>query len=157
MKESFFSPKLWDRIEGLRGYFPLDRPRAMVMMALRFIQEEEGYISDDAIEHLASALGVARIHVEELVGFYSLYRREKLPGVSVQVCMGLPCALRGSEGLQRCLEHFADKTMIHLGATECQSACTKAPVVLVDGHEVVPLKDQEAVVGFLLKCSEAKG
>ena len=150
MSEAIFSAELIVRLESLREIFPVDQPRSKVMMALRYVQEEYGYLSEDTLRHLADYLGVPEIHVQELVSFYSLYRREPSTAVQVQVCLGLPCALRGAQGLCDYLQTLSrDSASFVWGTTECQAACTQGPVVLVDGCDIVPLANKKAVVDFI--------
>lgn len=152
MPSDLFSQQLIERIEKLRGFFPLDHPRSMVMMALRYIQEEQGYITPESVVYLADYLGIPCIHVQEIVSFYSVYRTEPQYTTCVKVCQGLPCALRGASAL---LDYMRSRIRpdhaLSLGITECQAACTQAPVVLVQDTDIVPLATMQAVDDFLLR------
>ena len=82
------------------------------MTLLHFIQAEQKYISNEAIEWVAEKLEIQPINVLEVVTFFPYYRQEKLGKVHVRVCRTLSCAL---------MEY-----------AECLAACGTGPVVLVD-------------------------
>ena len=114
--------------------------RSAVMMLLHFIQSEQGYISNEAVEWVAEKLELQPINVLEVVTFFPYYRQKKLGKVHVRVCRTLSCALMGAYKLGDDLEKALDCKMGHtkedgsvtLEYGECLAACGTGPVVLVD-------------------------
>lgn len=150
-------PKLLNRIKELVPRYPEKRSAALPI--LHIIQEEEGYISNEAIEWVAEQLDLEPINIYELVTFYPMLRQKPTGKKHVKVCRTLPCALRGAYGL---CENLQKAFNCPLGGTsedgeytiefvECLASCGTAPVVQVGEvlHEnVTPEKAKEFAEGL---------
>ncbi|MBM3856299.1 MAG: NAD(P)H-dependent oxidoreductase subunit E, partial [Verrucomicrobia bacterium] len=114
---------------------------------LHLIQEEVGFIPEDAIEWVAAKLELPPINVYEVVTFYPMFRRKAIGRRHIKVCRTLSCALLG--GYRTC-ETFEREFNTRRGETtadgevtiefvECLASCGTAPVVMVDDtlHENV--------------------
>jgi NADH-quinone oxidoreductase subunit E len=123
--------------------FPANQKRSAVIMALRIVQNKEGYLSDEKLNEVAKYLSLPRIAVYEVASFYTLYRRKPVGCHSVKVCTSLSCCLRGAHSV---IEYLEKKLKIKLGQTskdgaitleetECLAACTGAPMLMVDDHK----------------------
>ncbi len=108
--------------------------------ALWLVQEEHGYISDEAIEYVARALDLAPSDVYGTVTFYTMFNRRKIGRHHIQLCTNICCWLRGSEEM---LNYLKAKLNIGVGETtpdgmwtlstvECLGACGGAPMMMVD-------------------------
>jgi NADH-quinone oxidoreductase subunit E len=141
--------------EALRARFPAGFDSSLVLPCLRRIQEDRGYIADSDIDDLVAYLGVPRIQVEEVLSFYTQFRRKPIGRWHVQACRNVSCSLRGSE---RIIEHLTRKLGIGPGQTtadgrftlstvECVASCGTAPVVLVNDtyHECVSPEQLDAL------------
>ena len=114
--------------------------RSALMTLLHFIQSEQKYISNEAVEWVAEKLELEPINVLEVVTFFPYYRQEKLGTVHVRVCRTLSCALMGAYKLGDDLEEALDCKIgqtkedgsLTLEYGECLAACGTGPVVLVD-------------------------
>jgi len=126
--------------ETMRRRFPEGFSSSLVLPCLRRIQEDRGWVADEDIDGLAGYLGVARIQIEEVLSFYTQFRRAPIGRTHLQVCRNLSCTMRGAE---RVIEHLADRLGIAPGETsadgrftlstvECLGSCGTAPVVMVD-------------------------
>ena len=131
----------------LRTRFPSGFESSLVLPCLRRIQEDRGYIADSDIDALVEYLGVPRIQVEEVLSYYTQFRRKPIGRWHVQACRNVSCSLMGSE---RILEHLTKKLGIGPGETtadgrftlttvECVASCGTAPVVVINEtcHESV--------------------
>src|SRR5690606_41367593 len=78
--------------------------RSAVLPLLHFVQAEEGYISNEAIEWVAQKLELEPINVYEVVTFYPFFRQKKIGRRHIRVCRTLPCALVGSYKTCRTLQ-----------------------------------------------------
>ena len=118
--------------------YPIKRSAALPLLHL--VQDDQGYVSDEAMEWIASKLSIQPINVYELVTFYPMLRRKPLGKQHVRVCRTLSCALRGSHRTCKALEEeldceegeISEDGEFSLEFVECQASCGTGPVVLVD-------------------------
>ncbi len=131
---------LLDEFETMRRRFPPGFSSSLVLPCLRRIQEDRGHVANEDIDGLVTYLGVARIQIEEVLSFYTEFRRAPIGRTHLQVCHNLSCTMRGAE---RMIAHLADRLGIAPGETsadgrftlstvECLGSCGTAPVVRVD-------------------------
>ena len=52
--------------------YPADQKQSAVMAALRFVQDEKGWISDDDMVDVADYLGMPKMAVKEVATFYHM-------------------------------------------------------------------------------------
>jgi len=128
------------RFDEIVKRYPADRRRSAVLPALYLAQYQQGYITANAIRHVAECLGITRADVEDVVSFYTMFYTKPVGKFVLQVCRTLSCALNGAE---RVTEELRDKLGIKPGETdadgtftlievECLGACDRAPVVMVN-------------------------
>ena len=138
-------PETFQRIDEVITHYPVKRSATLPLLHL--IQEDAGYISEEAILWIAQKLELQPINVLEVVTFYPMFRRAPIGRRHIKVCRTLSCALMG--GYKTC-ETFQQEFKTTLGATspdgevtvdfvECLASCGTAPVVLIDEvlHEKV--------------------
>ena len=135
-----FSPELEQRIEKLMNSYPPGRVRSALIPMLLYCQDEVGHISEDVMLECAKRLGLSRLQVDEVIGYYSMLHKKPWGKYHVQVCTNVSCLLRGAEEL---MEHA--KTSLGIGhkevtpdglfsleEVECMGACSWAPAVQVN-------------------------
>jgi NADH-quinone oxidoreductase subunit E len=83
----------------LRARFPADFTSSLVLPCLRRIQEDRGYVADSDIDALVEYLGVPRIQIEEVLSYYTQFRRKPIGRWHIQACRNVSCSLMGSERL----------------------------------------------------------
>lgn len=126
------------KVDQVSDRFP--ERRSAMLPVLHLVQEEQGYISSEAIEWIAARLDLEPINVYEVVTFYPGFRQSPPGRRIIRVCRTLPCALRGS---YKTCEAFLDELGCELGGNspdgeatvefvECLASCGTAPVVLID-------------------------
>jgi NADH-quinone oxidoreductase subunit E len=126
--------------DALRARFPAGFESSLVLPCLRRVQEDRGYVADADIEALVEYLGVPRIQIEEVLSFYTQFRRQPIGRWHVQVCRNVSCSMRGAErlldGLSQRLGIRPGQTTadgrITLSTVECLGSCGTAPVVVVN-------------------------
>ena len=133
------------QIEEVITHYPVKRSAALPLLHL--VQEDQGYISQDAIAWIAAKLELQPINVYELITFYPMFRQKPIGKRHIKVCRTLSCALMG--GYKTCAEFEAQfKTKrgetsedgaVTIEFVECLASCGTAPVVLIDDtlHENV--------------------
>ncbi len=126
------------KIDALIPRYPVKRSCTLPLCHL--VQEDQGYISDEAIEWIAAKLELQPIQVYEVVTFYPMFRRQPIGKVHVKVCRTLSCALVGAykvcEHLEQALDCPRGGTSADRNYTvefvECIASCGQGPVVQVD-------------------------
>jgi NADH-quinone oxidoreductase subunit E len=115
-------------------------PRSAMIPLLHLAQEQDGYVSDEAMEHIAELLAVTPAEVLGTCSFYEMFKREPVGEYLVNVCTNISCMLVGGEEL---LEHLEEKLGVKAGSTtpdgkftledvECIAACTEAPCLQIN-------------------------
>jgi len=153
------------RFDALVLRYPPDKRRSAVLPALYLAQYQQGYITANAIRHVAELLGITRADVEDVVSFYTMFYTKPVGKFVLQVCRTLSCALNGAE---RLTEELRGKLGIDPGQTdadgtftllevECLGACDRAPVVMVNDawHECQRPEDASALIDDLRARGEA--
>jgi NADH-quinone oxidoreductase subunit E len=116
------------------------RPKSALIPLLHLSQEQNGYITNEAMAHLAELVGVTSAEVYGTASFYEMFKFEPVGKYVINICGTLSCALMGSEELLHRAEHklgvkaggtTADG-LITLEHAECQAACTEAPCLQVN-------------------------
>src|SRR4249919_3340439 len=127
----------------MRARFPEEFTSSLVLPCLRRIQEDRGYVADGDIDELTAYLGVPRIQIEEVLSFYTQFRRKPIGRWHLQMCRNVSCSMRGAE---RILGKVEERLGIKPGQTtpdgrftlstaECLGSCGTAPMMMVnDGY-----------------------
>jgi NADH-quinone oxidoreductase subunit E len=126
--------------EKLRERFPEGFESSLVLPCVRRIQEDRGYVADSDIEELAAYLGVPQIQIEEVLSFYTQFRRKPIGRWHLQFCHNISCSMNGAE---RILDHVEQRLGIRPGQTtpdgrftlsvvECLGSCGTAPMMMVN-------------------------
>ena len=145
----------------LRRRFPPGFESSLVLPCLRRIQEDRGWVADADIDTLAAYLGVPRIQIEEVLSFYTQFRRAPIGRWHLQACRNLSCSMRGAEGV---IEQLGERLGIAPGETtadgrfslstvECLGSCGTAPVVMVNEayHENMTPERLDALIERLAR------
>jgi NADH-quinone oxidoreductase subunit E len=120
------------------GRYP--RPRSATIPLLHLAQQQDGYVTDDAIRHIGELVGATSAEVLGTATFYEMFKFEPVGKYLVNICGTMSCALLGADELMHHAEH---KLGIKAGSTtadglftlehaECQAACTEAPCLQVN-------------------------
>jgi len=153
------------QIDRLVPRYPEKRSAALPLLHL--VQEEKGYISDQAMEWIAERLELQPIHIYELVTFYPMLRREPIGRRHVKVCRTLSCALNGAfptcEAFQKAfqcgLNEVSPDGEVTIEFVECIASCGTAPVVQIDEtlHEGVTVERARELAEQIKAESSQKG
>ena len=146
-------------IDELITHYPVKRSASL--MVLHALQEQFGWISQEAIEWSAKKLGLQPINIYELVTFYPMFHPQPMGKYQIKVCRTLPCALGGSHALHK---HFCEKLGLDAHAhgpqttkdgkfsiefVECLASCGTAPVMMCNDafHEGVSNAKADEILG----------
>ena len=116
------------------------KPKSALIPLVHLSQEQNGYVTEDAMRHIAELVGVTPAEVYGTASFYEMFRFEPVGKYLVNICGTMSCALMGAESL---MHHAEQRLGIKAGSTtedglftlahaECQAACTEAPTLQVN-------------------------
>jgi NADH-quinone oxidoreductase subunit E len=152
------SAALEAEVNELVTHYP--EKRSASLMVLHAIQEQFGWISQEAVEWTAKKLELQPINVYELVTFYPMFRPKPTGKYQIKVCRTLSCALGGAHELH---QHFCGKLGLDAHAhgpqttkdgkftvefVECLASCGTAPVMMCNDafYEGVSHKKADEIV-----------
>lgn len=152
------------RIDREIAKFPAEQRRSAVIAALAVAQDELGWVSQQAIEEVASYLNMPPIAVYEVATFYSMYDIKPTGRYKITICTNLPCALSGAT---RAAAHLKQRLGIDFGETtadgaftlkegECFGACGDAPVLLVNNKRMESFMSNEKLDALLSELELAQ-
>ncbi len=142
-------PELLAQIDEAISHYPVSK-RSAALPLLHLIQENFGYVSEEAILWIADKLGLQPINILELVTFYPMFRRKPAGKHHIRVCRTLSCAMAGSYELKAKLskatgiacheEHGGHGDPVTVGEdgkfsiefVECLASCGTGPVCMVN-------------------------
>jgi len=136
-----FSPKNLDWARGEMAKYPEGRQASAVISLLWRAQEQEGWVTEPAIEVVAELLDMPKIRVLEVATFYTMFHLEPVGRIAhIQVCGTTPCWLRGSDAIKDVCRHRIHHDQFHLSEdrnfsweeVECLGACVNAPLVQIN-------------------------
>jgi len=126
------------KIEEIVKRYP--HKNAAVMPVLYLAQEQDGWISQEVIKEVASALDMRAEEVLGIVTFYSMYHFRPVGKYHLQVCTNVSCMLRGASDIfshvkeKLNLENggLTDDNLFSLEEVECMGSCGTAPMIAVN-------------------------
>jgi NADH-quinone oxidoreductase subunit E len=140
--------------------YPAGRQQSAVIPLLMRAQEQDGWVTRAAIEHVAERLAMPLIRVLEVATFYTQFQLAPVGRKAhIQVCGTTPCMLRGSDELKAVCARRIHPQPFHLNEAgslsweevECLGACVNAPMVMVfkDTYEdLTPERLEEIIDAF---------
>lgn len=120
------------------GRYP--KARSATIPLLHLAQEQDGYVTNEAMAHIAELVGASSAEVFGTASFYEMFKFEPVGKYLINICGTMSCALMGAEEL---MHHAEERLGIKMGSTtadgkitleraECQAACTEAPCLQVN-------------------------
>jgi NADH-quinone oxidoreductase E subunit len=147
-----------EKIERLFATYP--NREAVLLRVLHLVQQDQGYLSSEAMAWVAELIGIPPIRVYEVATFYTLYNKKPVGKYLIQVCTNLSCSLMGAEHL---VKYLQQKLNIQVGETtpdkkftlltvQCLGSCGTAPMMQVNDQYYENL-DQEKIDQILAKLN----
>jgi len=131
-----------DSVKAILARYPADQKRAAVIPLLHLAQEQNGYLTRGVLNEISQITGTPLGRIHETATFYSMFRFSPPNKHIVEVCRGLTCYLKGSDGVKKAIEEACNGSFKEGGSkdgkftleeVECLGACANAPVMIVDG------------------------
>ncbi len=132
------NPDNLQRARDLIAVYP--EPRSALIPILHVLQEQDGYLSEDGMDHVGELLGLTAAEVRGTASFYDMFHFEPVGKYLVAVCTNIACMLQGA---YRLLEHAEERLGVAPGGTtsdgmftledaECLALCGNAPCLTVN-------------------------
>lgn len=142
--------------EGLSRY---GSGREAVMQLLTDVNNELGYVPEEAMRAIAKAVGVSNAEIFSVVSFYSFLSIEPRGRHIVRLCKTISCAMKGSADILQALKddlgigvgETTEDGRVTLETTSCIGLCDQSPAMLVDDvphSRLTPEKACEIVRGL---------
>ena len=134
-----FTGERRQRLDEIVARYP--QKMAALLPALWIVQETHGWVSEQAMEEVATLLDLTPAYVKGVVTFYTMYHQHPVGRHFIQVCTTSPCGACGAENVAKAfLKHTGCG---ELGVTspdgkytvievECLGACGFATPVMIN-------------------------
>ncbi|GBC81124.1 NADH-quinone oxidoreductase subunit E [bacterium HR10] len=140
------------KIQEIIARYPVKR--SALLPVLFVVQQELGYLPDEALEEVARWLDLTFLDVATTVSFYTMFHRRPIGRYHIQICRNVSCYLCGGEAIR---EHLEERLGIRCGETtadgrftlsevECIGACSWAPAMQINFtfyHHLTPERVDE--------------
>ena len=158
-----FSEEKLRKVNEIIARYPEGKERSALIPLLHMAQDENGgWLSVEAMDHVAGLLNLKPIEVYEVATFYSMYNLKPVGRYLFEVCQTGPCMINGSD---RIIAYIQQKLGIGVGETtadgmftlktvECLGACGYAPMMQLGKHYKEHLTP-EKVDAIIDECRKA--
>lgn len=143
--------------------YPADQKQSAVMAALRFVQDEKGWIASDDMADIAVYLGMPKMAVYEVATFYHMYNLKPMGKHTITVCTNLSCTLGGAGDT---VAHLQARLGIGFGEVsadgkfglregECMGACKDAPLFTVNNKKLCGRLSKDKIDQILAELDQS--
>ncbi len=133
--------------------------RSACVTALKIVQRERGWISDDSLKDIAAYLDMTPDELDGVATFYNLIYRRPVGKHVILLCDSVSCWIMGYAQIRQRLQ---ERLGIHYGETTpdgkftllpvvCLGDCDHAPALMVDAdlhHDLDADKAEQALKGY---------
>ena len=133
-----FSEQNKSKAQEIIARYPEGKHKSALIPLLHLAQDENGgWLSVEAMDHVAGVLNITPIEVYEVATFYSMYNLKPIGKYLFEVCHTGPCMVQGSDNI---INYIKEKLGLGIGETttdgmftlkvvECLGACGYAPMM----------------------------
>jgi NADH-quinone oxidoreductase subunit E len=125
------------------------RAKSAILPLAHLAQDQDGWLTTDAMEEIAQLTGVTPAEVQGTCSFYTMFKRRPCGSLVVSVCTNVTCLVTGGpEVLHHLTERYGDDDAVTVEEVECLAACGGAPALQVnyEYHENVTPQTAESIV-----------
>ncbi|MCR4305203.1 MAG: NADH-quinone oxidoreductase subunit NuoE [Gallionella sp.] len=157
------SEQIQARINRELNKYPADQKQSAVMAALRFVQDEKGWVATEDMADVATYLGMPQMAVYEVASFYHMYNLKPMGKHTITVCTNISCQLGGASDTVAYLESklgigFGGVTAdgkFGLREGECMGACVDAPLFSIDNKRLCGCLTTEKIDQILAELDQS--
>ena len=134
---------------------------SVMLPALWLVQEQEAWVSPEAMVYVVDRLGKTPIQVYEVATFYTMFNLKPIGKHHIELCKTLSCMLCGSKDIKNHIKQTigiepgqtSEDGLFHLSEVECLGACGGAPMFALDGQYHEKLTNQK-VDELIAECKK---
>ena len=115
-------------------------PAVACIDALKIVQNQRGWVSDESVKDIAQLLGISNEEVDGVATFYSRIYRKPVGRNVILICDSVSCMIMGYQSLY---EYISKKLGIAFGETSaderftllpnsCLGDCDNAPAMMIN-------------------------
>src|SRR5215510_12507609 len=101
---SFFTDANLTKARGIIAQYP--RPKSAILPLAHLAQDQEGWLSPDAMDQIAELTGETPAIVQGTCSFYTMFKRRPCGRLVVSVCTNVTCLVTGGPEI---LDHLDNK------------------------------------------------
>ena len=142
-----FSDENRQKARAIIDQYP--RPKSAILPLAHLAQDQDGWLSQDAMREIAELVDVTPADVLGTCSFYTMFKREPVGRLLVSVCTNVTCLVTGGpEVLEHLRSRYAADDEVHVEEVECLAACGGAPALQVnyEFHEQLTPESAESIV-----------
>ncbi len=149
-----FTDDILEKIKKLKERYP--SPKALTLPLLWIAQEQEGFISMEAMEVIAEHTTRPTMEIYKTATFYTMFNLTPVGTYHIQLCKTLSCSLSGKDDI---LQHIKKSIGIEVGETtedgkftlsqvECLGSCGTAPIMQINttNHESLTVEKIDEIL-----------
>ncbi len=125
--------------------------REELIPLLQEIQQDLGYLPEEAIIRVGSHLGLSTTKIYGLATFYDQFRFIPSGKVHISICHGTSCFMNGSQAI---IDKFCEELKMSPGQTSrngnfsfdivsCMGGCYHGPVITVNGEYRIHVRQEQ--------------
>ena len=126
-------------ISTLLDRYPREEGQGALIAVLQDIQEECGYLPEQALEQVSRYLNTPLSHIYGVVSFYTQFSLTPKGKHIIKLCMGTACHIRGGQMVLDEIRSFldlngkdtTDDKLFSLEVVRCLGTCFLAPVMMI--------------------------
>ena len=144
---TFFTDANRTRAKEIVARYP--RPKSAILPLAHLAQDQNAWLSPEAINEIAELTGVTSAEVQGTCSFYTMFKRRPCGRLVVSVCTNVTCLVTGGPEILESLEsRYALDDDVTVEEVECLAACGGAPSMQVnyDFHEKLTAEMAETLV-----------
>ncbi|OQY39020.1 MAG: NADH-quinone oxidoreductase subunit E [Candidatus Cloacimonetes bacterium 4572_65] len=124
--------------------------KGILIPLMQEIQNEDGYLSREAIENISSQTGIAIAEIYGVATFYSMFRLKPQGKYTIRICKGTACHVSGVKTILETLretlkltgdEDTTEDNQFTLLEVACLGCCSLAPVIMIEDKTYGKLTD----------------
>jgi NADH:ubiquinone oxidoreductase subunit E len=139
-----------------------EKKKGVLIHALQKMQEDLGYLPEDALRKLAEKLNIPLSEIYSVASFYKMFHFKPRGKKIVKVCLGTACYVRGSKKLLMALEdtfqvksgETTENLAMTLETVGCVGCCGLAPVATVNDEVTGEIMGDKKIEAFIRNIKE---
>ena len=124
-----------------------------IIPSLFRVQKDNGWVPPEAVPQLSRVMGLPEAHINEVLYFYTMFNKQPVGKLHVQVCTNISCSMNGGRELADHLcKHYGVKLdevssdgKVTVSKVECLGSCDTAPMMQVNDRFLEGLTPETAI------------